>query len=85
MSKNKRWHNSVVQKSAQYLNLQNCTALTCEILALMRTGCTFVRLHVCLQQDGRRGGVKKTMTKDIIYVCSGFIPSSFYNEMSLGW
>ncbi len=47
-----------------------------------------VRLCACVCVYSRmvgRGGVKKKMTKDVIYVCSGFIPSSFYNEMSLGW
>jgi len=31
-----------------------------------------------------REGVKKRKASDVIYGCVGFIPSSFYHEMSLG-
>lgn len=46
-----------------------------------------VGLCACVRVYGRvvgRGDVKKRKTRDVIYVCAGFIPSSFYHEMSLG-
>lgn len=51
---------------------------------MSRDGCRFVRLRACLRKGGRGGDVKKRKMRDVIYVCAGFIPSSFYHEMSLG-
>lgn len=44
-----------------------------------------VGLCACVyERVAGREGVKKRKTRDVIYVCAGFIPSSFYHEMSLG-